>query len=107
MQVDNGDGSFTASLTGTQSGRYTVVTSLVNAGGLASTYYDEGTVRTIGFTDTAGGKYEYGENAAGDSAGLTVGRVDATVDWSAAAAKANPSASLTAGSGDFAVRWVG
>jgi len=99
--VDNGDGSFTASLTGTQSGRYTVVTSLVNAGGLASTYYDGdgggGAVRTIGFTDT-GTKYEYGANG-------VAYRVDATVDWSAAGAAGKPSATLT--NGDFAVRWVG
>ena len=39
--IDNGDSTYTASFTGTQKGRYTVVTSLVNSGGLIATYYDD------------------------------------------------------------------
>jgi hypothetical protein len=49
--VDNGDSTYTASFTGTQKGRYTVVTSLVNSGGLVGTYYDISPVNSASYYD--------------------------------------------------------
>ena len=45
--IDNGDCTYTATFTGTQKGRYTVVTSLVNSGGLVATYYDDTPVNSL------------------------------------------------------------
>lgn len=94
--VDNGDSTYTASFTGTQKGRYTVVTSLVNSGGLEATYYDANPV------------VEPGTAANYD---LTTGtgrttRVDMTVDWSGVpGGTVRPSATLV--DADWSVRWVG
>jgi len=89
--VDNGDSTYTASFTGTQKGRYTVVTSLVNAGGLTATYYDN--------TPVSSGNYDFSTSA-------VEFRVDSTVDWSATTTTSMPSATLSQ-DGIFGVRWVG
>mmetsp|Transcript_34887 Transcript_34887/g.82189 ORF Transcript_34887/g.82189 Transcript_34887/m.82189 type:complete len:5981 (-) Transcript_34887:63-18005(-) len=89
--VDNGDSTYTASFTGTQKGRYTVVTSLVNSGGLASTYYDGDPVSTDA-------QYTY------STTGIAY-RVDTTVDWSSSVVNTQPSVTLA--NADFSVRWVG
>ena len=95
--VDNGDSTYTATFTGTQKGLYTVVTSLVNAGGLVSTYYDSlaslNPVPAINFGAAA--------------AGARASRVDMTVDWSTATTGVSkPSATLTSAA-TFGVRWMG
>ena len=89
--VDNGDSSYSATFTGTRKGQYSVVTSLVNAGGVAATYYDslENTVTN-----------DFG---AGNPVSSSV--ISPTVDWSAATTTSTPDASLTNRS--FGVRWVG
>jgi hypothetical protein len=56
--VDNGDSTYTASFTGTQKGRYTVVTSLVNSGGLVATYYDDTPVTSSTLYNFSSGVYE-------------------------------------------------
>eukprot|EP00960_Hanusia_phi_P062334 765116-Hanusia_phi.AAC.3 len=88
--VDNQDSTYTAYFTGTQKGRYTVVTSLVNSGGLLATYYDGDPVQSTPV-------YTYSDY------GISV-RVDPIVDWSAGSAS-KPIASLT--SSPWGVRWVG
>jgi len=93
--TDNGDGTYKASFTGTQKGRYTVVSSLVNPGGLAATFY--GTAAT--FTGNQGSDWT--------STGFSY-KVDETVDWSASAVSTYPVTELVDGSGaNFKVRWVG
>uniref|UniRef100_A0A7S4KLE9 PA14 domain-containing protein n=1 Tax=Guillardia theta TaxID=55529 RepID=A0A7S4KLE9_GUITH len=89
--VDNQDSTYTAYFTGTQKGRYTVVTSLVNSGGLLATYYDGDPVQSTTV-------YSYSDY------GISV-RVDPLVDWSAAQAGNKAIASLT--SSTWGVRWVG
>lgn len=91
--VDNGDGTYKATLTGTQKGRYTVVTSLVNPGGLAATFY--------GSAATFAGNQKDDWTAAGLSY-----KVDQTVDWSASSLSTYPTTEL-AGQTNFKVRWVG
>merc|ERR1719181_1078872 len=109
--VDNGDSTYTASFTGTQKGRYTVVTSLVNAGGLEATYYDANTITDLG-NEAA---YTFGKAAADGTDGKkNIHSVDMTVDWSATAVSAatcngcvpSTPAGLKA-DGLFGVRWVG
>merc|ERR1719181_1281419 len=109
--VDNGDSTYTASFTGTQKGRYTVVTSLVNAGGLEATYYDANTITDLG-NEAA---YTFGKAAAnGNDGKKNIHSVDMTVDWSATAVSAatcngcvpSTPAGLKA-DGLFGVRWVG
>jgi hypothetical protein len=95
--VDNGDSTYTATFTGTRKGLYTVVTSLVNAGGLVSTYYnslaDVNPVPAINFGPA--------------NAAARASRVDSTVDWSTATAgTSRPSLSLSTAS-SFGVRWMG
>jgi hypothetical protein len=90
--VDNGDSTYTASFTGTQKGRYTVVTSLVNSGGLLATYYDEHDVAE------AAAVYNFGEKTPKYT------QVDTTVDWSALDGSAKPTGLTNEA---FAVRWVG
>jgi hypothetical protein len=88
--VDNGDSTYTASFTGTQKGRYTVVTSLVNSGGLEATYYDSDPVNNEASYSFATGTPR-------------ARRVDMTVDWSRPA-NGRPTSITDA---DWAVRWVG
>jgi len=88
--VDNGDSTYSASFTATRKGQYSVVTSLVNAGGVTATYYDS--LSSSATNDFGAGK-------------PVSSVVDATVDWSAVAAESKPSASLN--NKEFAVRWVG
>jgi hypothetical protein len=56
--VDHGDSTYTAYFTGTQKGRYTVVTSLVNSGGLAATYYDDTPVNSLALYSFSSGVKE-------------------------------------------------
>ena len=94
--VDNGDSTYSATFTGTRKGLYTIVTSLVNAGGLVSTYYD-----TLGAVNPVPAI-----NFSPVGAGARASRVDATMDWSTAVASTSkPSVSLTGS--NFGVRWMG
>ena len=93
--VDNGDGTYRATFTGTQKGRYTVVTSLVNPGGLAATFYGNANA------------FAGNQDADWTDTGLSY-KVDQTVDWSASALSTYPVTELVDGSGNnFKVRWVG
>ena len=93
--TDNGDGTYRASFTGTQKGRYTVVSSLVNPGGLATTFYANGA--------TFAGNQKDDWTLGGVSY-----KVDQTVDWSATGTGTYPVTELVDGSGqNFKVRWVG
>ena len=67
--VDNGDSTYSAVFTGTRKGQYTVVTSLVSAGGLTSTYYND-------LDSTV--SLNFGEGYPQSS------RVDNILDWSSA-----------------------
>jgi len=88
--IDNGDSTYSASFTATRKGQYSVMTSLVNAGGVMATYYDK-----LDSTSTN----DFGAGSPASSA------VDDVIDWSAPSAAGKPAGSLA--NGDFAVRWVG
>ncbi len=88
--IDNGDSTYSASFTATRKGQYSVVTSLVNSGGVVATYYD--TLSTTTVNDF--------------SAGNPVSSlVTPTVDWSELVTGSTPALSLT--NSEFGVRWVG
>jgi len=88
--VDNGDSTYSASFTATRKGQYSVVTSLVNAGGVTATYYDS-------LPSTSANDFGAGSPVSSS--------VNPTVDWSAVTDSSMPSSSLT--NKEFAVRWVG
>uniref|UniRef100_A0A7S0EWB6 PA14 domain-containing protein n=1 Tax=Hanusia phi TaxID=3032 RepID=A0A7S0EWB6_9CRYP len=86
--VDNGDSTYSAVFTGTRKGQYTVVTSLVSAGGLTSTYYND-------LDNTV--SMDFGEGNPQSS------RVDNILDWSSA----DGSLPTSLSGSKFGVRWVG